>query len=49
MWAWQVRHPHVISQSYIDTRLLFEVLDVIGYEALKPHPESETRDLLIHA
>jgi len=29
--AVKIRHPHVISQSYIDTRLLFEVLDVIGY------------------
>jgi len=28
--AVKVRHPHVIAESYIDTRLLFEALEIIG-------------------
>lgn len=28
--AVKVRHPHVVSESYIDTRLLFEALDLVG-------------------
>jgi predicted unusual protein kinase regulating ubiquinone biosynthesis (AarF/ABC1/UbiB family) len=28
--AVKVRHPHVVQESYIDTRLLFEVLDFMG-------------------
>eukprot|EP00286_Rhodomonas_abbreviata_P010390 CAMPEP_0181334050 /NCGR_PEP_ID=MMETSP1101-20121128/26037_1 /TAXON_ID=46948 /ORGANISM="Rhodomonas abbreviata, Strain Caron Lab Isolate" /LENGTH=557 /DNA_ID=CAMNT_0023443969 /DNA_START=297 /DNA_END=1970 /DNA_ORIENTATION=- len=28
--AVKVRHPHVIKESYIDTRLLFDALDIVG-------------------
>lgn len=28
--AVKVRHPHVVQESYVDTRLLFEVLDFMG-------------------
>jgi aarF domain-containing kinase len=33
--AVKVRHPNVIQESYVDTRLLFEALDVIGTTLLR--------------